>query len=251
MSSAKDLGTVSTLLTPVDVARRSLGAIWQVGRTRYVVAKEADSAGPELAYGIAAAPERYPDMCAACLAPATRGIVFESRGDLLPGGSARSVTQVGMLKSIAARLNRPYGREVARPVVAGNWQRIWDAVPFCDAHDEKSRAVGFGTTMLAERPWVSFGNEEYGEGFGALNSIRGQSFARRRWALLLLLAALLIAVGVAATLAFWGVGTAASGASDLLTGLPLLTVGLLIVFFVVKGMRGAGRRAGMRPGTPP
>lgn len=184
MSIAKDLGDVSTLLTPVDVARRSLGAIWQVGRTRYGVAENADRAGPELAYGITAASVRYPDMCVACLAPATRGIVFESQGAMLPGGSGRSGAPVGILKQIAISVNRPYRREVVRPAVAGNYQRIWHAVPFCDAHDEKSRAVGFGETML-NRSWVAFHNQDYAAEFSALNAIQGQSFVRRLWPWLL------------------------------------------------------------------
>ncbi|MBT8213425.1 MAG: hypothetical protein KJN71_09790 [Acidimicrobiia bacterium] len=243
MSGGKDIGTVNTLLSPADVARRANGSLWLIGRPKYPVTGESVETGRALAPGIAAGTERYPDRCAACLAPPSRAVVFETTGKSLPGASGRYVVQVGMLRSIAGRLNPAYNRELIRPITAGNSERIWHPVPFCDAHDEKTRAIKF-TTGDFHGPSVAFRNEEFGMEFGALNGIKASGFARRWWpllALLLLFLTLFAVVGAAFALRFLAGSESSEGVVDLLVGIPILTASLAGSYWSISQLKNGVR----------
>ncbi len=172
----KNVGDVEVLLTPKDIARRRLGALWHFGRPKFSLGSDRERAGQQLAYGLAAGKVSFPDKCAICLGEPSQAAVWEMHAGMLEGGSSK------------------YRGKDRRVLDAANLQRVWYSVPFCTAHAAKPGAVAFGLTMN-NRGWIAFRNNEYASEFGDINNIAPRYFVRRWWAALALLAALLLFLG--------------------------------------------------------
>jgi hypothetical protein len=205
----KNVGDVEVLLTPKDISRRHNG-LWHLGRSKFSLGLRHELIGRQLADGIYAGAAGFPDKCAVCLGEATEGVVWQTTGDVLPGGSGR------------------YRAKDRRVVVAANLQRIWYSVPFCSAHAQHHGGVAMGTTMM-NRGWIAFRNRDYGREFGELNGIEPRNLARRWWGLIAGLAALLLVLGIGGSIATL---TDDGPAGDLVVAILLAGLGIALVAYL-------------------
>lgn len=209
----KDLSSVEVLLTPKDVVRRSGRSLWHYGRPKFPLGLASERAGQQLANGLYAGTVVFPEKCAVCLVGPSAGVVYELKGALLEGGSAR------------------FKAKDVRVVIAANWERTWYSVPFCETHAKKQGGVAFGET-LNNLGWVTFRNTEYGAEFGDLNGLEPRHFARRWWAVLLGVALLLLALGVGNLATMNSVDEQTAGSP--VAGAVLLVLGIVLLAYLYK-----------------
>ena len=107
----------------------------------------------------------FPPSCVCCMEKATR----------------HEVIQLNVAKEIIGKAQIPGVTQKEADIIFDAWfyDRYWYAIPYCDNHGLKSKAVAFKVNA-AKRFEFGFTNPEYGKLFGEINDIKGEWFTKKQ-----------------------------------------------------------------------